>query len=263
MGVKRYYAVREGKVRGVFGTWEECRASVEEYPGAEYKGFARREEAEDYLRGEKRTASGEKKTTGGEKGTAGREKRSVSGEKKTAGGEKRTASGETGAEAAPPQERPEPGTLLAYVDGSYDDALKKYAFGCVFLLPEGTVRTVYGNGEKEEALKHRNVSGEMLGAMYAVRTAMASGYGKVELRYDYEGIEKWVTGEWRTKTELTGVYARSMREWGQQIHIRFTKVPAHSNVYYNELADGLAKRGLREGQGTPRIRSLAENRAGD
>ncbi len=245
MGAKRYYAVREGKTRGIFGTWEECRASVEGYPGAEYKGFVRQEEAEGYLRGELMESRNNE---------AGRSGSSTEGQE--AGGD---SGGKPAAGQAPPQERPLPGTLLAYVDGSYDDSLKKYAFGCVFILPEGTVRTAYGNGEKEEALRHRNVSGEMLGAMYAVRTAMASGFGRVELRYDYEGIEKWVTGQWRSKTELTGLYARSMRQWGERIGICFTKVPAHSDIYYNEMADRLAKKGLREGQGTPRIRNLAES----
>ena len=42
--------------------------------------------------------------------------------------------------------------------------------------------------------------------MYAVRTAMISGFSKIEIRYDYEGIEKWVTGAWRSKTELTQKY---------------------------------------------------------
>ena len=98
----------------------------------------------------------------------------------------------------------------------------------------------------------------MLGAMYAVKTAMLNGYTKVEIRYDYEGIEKWVTGAWRSKTELTGLYASSMREWGKRIMISFTKVAAHSNVYYNELADKMAKTGLREGNGIPKVHMLEE-----
>lgn len=257
MGSKRYYAVRDGRTQGVFGTWEECRASVEGYPGAEYRGFARREEAEGYLKGE--SAGFRDREAGGSEPLAGLQGSggAVGGEEPDSDREAAPKEPDSDKEAAP-KERPEPGTLLAYVDGSYDDLLKRYAFGCVFILPEGSVRTVYGNGEKEEALKHRNVSGEMLGAMYAVRTAMASGFRRVEIRYDYEGIEKWVTGQWRSKTELTGIYARSMKEWGEKIGICFTKVPAHSNVYYNELADKLAKKGLREGKGTPKIRNIAE-----
>ncbi|MCM1100765.1 MAG: RNAse H family protein [Clostridium sp.] len=153
---------------------------------------------------------------------------------------------------------PPSGRLSIYVDGSYDDRLKKYAFGCVFLPEDGEIRLAYGNGDNPQSLKHRNVTGEMLGAMYAVRTAMMSGYAEVEICYDYEGLEKWVTGAWRSKTELTQKYAHSMREWGQSIRIFFTKVAAHSNVKYNELADRTAKRGLTEGNGIPKITRLEE-----
>lgn len=149
-------------------------------------------------------------------------------------------------------------TLTAYVDGSYNDELKRYAFGCVF-LPEGEpVRIAFGNGDNPETVSMRNVTGEMLGAMYAVRTAMKSGYSCVELYYDYEGIEKWVTGAWKCKKEHTKKYAQAMQEWGAQIKIVFHKVAAHTSVKYNELADKTAKRGLEEGQGVPKIMTLEE-----
>ena len=209
MASKKIYAVKKGKITGVFETWEECKASVEGYPGAEYKSFTGRTEAEIYLG-------------------------------------LRAESGQTA-------DVPEPGRLLAYVDGSYEDSLKKYAFGCVFLLPDGRVFTQYGNGDNKQSLRHRNVTGEMLGAMYAVMTAIKNGFRGVELRYDYEGIEKWVTGEWKSKTELTQKYAAAMREWSQSIEIKFTKVAAHTNVKFNELADKTAKLGLTEGNGMPKV----------
>ncbi len=155
-------------------------------------------------------------------------------------------------------ELPEAGWLLAYVDGSYDDSLKKYAFGCVFLLPDGHIYTQYGNGDNPQSLRHRNVTGEMLGAMYAVKTAMVNGFRGIEICYDYQGIEKWVTGEWRSKTELTQKYAEAMRDWSRGIEIRFRKVDAHTNVRYNELADRMAKTGLREGSGVPKTGPLEE-----
>ena len=111
MAAKKYYAVKRGKTEGIFYTWEECRASVEGCPGAEYKGFASLKEAESYL------------------GTG-------------KPGAKKPGTGKKAAGAGIPDEFPEPGTLLAYVDGSYDDSMKKYAFGCVFLLPDGRKRAV-------------------------------------------------------------------------------------------------------------------------
>lgn len=148
--------------------------------------------------------------------------------------------------------------LTAYVDGSYNDAIKRYAFGCVFIVPEGDIFLALGNGNNPETVSMRNVTGEMLGAMYAVKTAIKNGFQGIELYYDYEGIEKWVTGAWKSKKEYTAKYAEAMRTWGKEIHISFHKVTAHSSVKYNELADKTAKRGLEEGEGVPKIRLLEE-----
>ncbi len=318
MAAKKYYAVKKGKSTGIFQSWEECRASVEGYPGAVYKGFPGLEEAEGYLG----LAPGTGKISGGRSGSGARAKAPGQGTgnggplpeqipdsggpdggsggdaaeslKKNSGrenikgaGHSRAAekcgksrghavrrkgkadgggSGEGAAEVGSGRgeqgfvrdgdEVPAAGTLLAYVDGSYDNSLKKYAFGCVFILPDGKIYTEYGNGDNAQSLQHRNVTGEMLGAMYAVKTAMRSGFSAVELCYDYEGIEKWVTGAWRSKTELTQKYAAAMREWKKSIGISFRKVAAHTNVYYNELADRMAKTGLREGDGIPKVQSL-------
>ena len=239
MAGKKVYAVKRGKITGLFHTWEECRASVEGYPQAQYKGFASLEEAEAYLG----NGAGRQGTEADPKNGAGRRRSKA---------DPGDAAGCRGGEL------PEEGWLLAYVDGSYEDSVKKYAFGCVFLTSDGHIYVQYGNGDREQSLQHRNVTGEMLGAMYAVKTAMMNGFRGVEVRYDYQGIEKWVTGEWRAKTELTGKYAVSMREWGKNMEIRFQKVAAHTNVRYNELADQMAKRGLREGNGIPKVCLLTE-----
>ena len=127
----------------------------------------------------------------------------------------------------------------------------------------GKIYTEYGNGDNPDSLKQRNVSGEMLGAMYAVRFALNSGFTAIEIRYDYEGIEKWVTGAWKSKNDLTKKYAQTMLGWGQKIQIRFTKVPAHSKVKYNELADETAKLGVANGNGIPKVKSLSDFEAAD
>jgi ribonuclease HI len=151
-----------------------------------------------------------------------------------------------------------PDTLITYVDGSYEHSLETYAFGCVFLMPDGTIYVENGSGNNPESAKLRNVTGEMLGAMFAVRFAIKNGFKKVEIRYDYEGVEKWVTGAWKSKTELTQKYSQSMRMWQAQIQMKFIKVAAHSNVYYNEMADKLAKQALVDKEGVPPIRLREE-----
>lgn len=147
-----------------------------------------------------------------------------------------------------------PNRLIAYVDGSYDDSLKTYSFGCILLTPDGNIIEKCGNGNNPDSLAIRNVAGEMLGAMYAVRWAMINGYKQVDIRYDYAGIEKWVTGEWKAKNELAQKYAAAMNAWGSTISISFKKIAAHTNNRYNEAADRLAKAALTDACGIPPIK---------
>lgn len=246
MAAKKYYAVKKGKSTGIFYHWSECKAAVDGYSGAQYKGFMTLEEAQDYLK-----AAGQ--------GFA--EAAEAEGQKeKTVGNTNRCVTDESAAstEREDLLEVPPEGELLAYVDGSHKNDLEKYSFGCVFILPDGRIFTEYGNGNHPLSLQQRNVSGEMLGAMFAVKVAMLNGFQSLEIRYDYQGIENWVTGEWRAKTELTQKYAAAMQEWGKKIQIHFTKVAAHTNVTYNELADRMAKKGLTQGNGIPKVRKIEE-----
>lgn len=47
--MSKIYAVRKGKVPGIYITWSECRKQVVGFSGAIYKSFARMEEAEEYM----------------------------------------------------------------------------------------------------------------------------------------------------------------------------------------------------------------------
>lgn len=136
--------------------------------------------------------------------------------------------------------------VVAYVDGSFDAENMIYSYGCVVILPDGTVHEFSGNGNNQENAKLRNVTGEMLGAMFATRYAMKQGYKGIDIRYDYAGIEQWVVGSWKAKTKLTRKYTNAMKEWSKDIDIAFTKVTAHTNVMYNERADQLAKAALKK-----------------
>lgn len=45
----KYYAVKKGKVPGIYLNWNDCKAMVEGYQGAVYKSFKTIEEAENLL----------------------------------------------------------------------------------------------------------------------------------------------------------------------------------------------------------------------
>ena len=190
-----FYAVKNGKNPGIYKTWDECRAQVEGFSGALYKGFTTRKEAERYLNGN----------------------------------------------SAPKEQDLKEADVTIYVDGSFDERSGVYGYGCVVIKKDETVEKYYGAGNNPESVKLRNVAGEMLAAMNAVRYAMRNGYKSVNICYDYSGIEMWATGEWKTNNELTMKYARAMQEWGEKISIMFQKVAAHTGIEYNEAVDQLAK----------------------
>lgn len=48
---KKYYAVKVGKIPGIYFSWEDCKAMVNGYPGAVYKSFTNLTEAEAFLEG--------------------------------------------------------------------------------------------------------------------------------------------------------------------------------------------------------------------
>ena len=229
---KKIYAVRKGKTTGLFYSWNECRDATNGYPGAEFKGFGTEAEARAYLEGKERISIEETL----EKETA-TEKLSME-------------------EIRPHTEVLAENQVIAYVDGSFDKSMEKYSFGCIFLVPGGKIIKESGNGNEPESLAIRNVAGEMLGAMYAAQWALVNGYGFIELRYDYEGIEKWATGVWKANNVLTQKYAAYMQKKRKQIHISFRKVKAHSGDYYNEQVDKLAKAALTGGNGIPKVQKL-------
>lgn len=214
MPKKKLYAVKKGKKTGIFQTWDACKASVDGYPGAEYKSFLSREEAEAYLTG----ANNPLRNTDVESDAGSEENQ-----------------------------------IVAYVDGSFSKELGKYAFGCVLIKPDGGIVRESGNGDNPESLELRNVTGEILGAMYAVKWSEVNGYSTVKICYDYMGIEMWATGGWKANKTLTQKYAAFMRDSGRRIRITFQKIAAHTGDKYNEEADKLAKAALVEGKGIPEI----------
>ena len=46
---KKFYAVRKGMAPGIYENWDDAKAQVNGFAGAEYKGFMTRSEAENYM----------------------------------------------------------------------------------------------------------------------------------------------------------------------------------------------------------------------
>ncbi len=207
--MSKYYAVKNGKTVGIFTTWKECKEQVDGYSGAEYKSFTKKSEAMAYLGIEK--------------------------PKKPAIPQPNTR------EPSPAPENYTTDCKAAfYVDGSYNVKTCEYAFGAVLLM-DGNMYTFSHKYSDAESASMRNVAGEIAGASFAMKYAVKYGIESIEIFYDYEGIEKWATGKWKTNLDKTREYALLYKKLSEQVTVKFTKVKGHSGDCYNDMADRLAK----------------------
>ena len=130
-----------------------------------------------------------------------------------------------------------------YVDGSYNSATKEFSYGMVVLCGDGEEK-YSGKSDDKELVSMRNVAGEIEGSMCAMRYCLEHQIERLELYYDYEGIEKWCTGAWKANKEGTIAYRDFYRQACKRLEVRFCKVKGHSGDTYNDLADSLAKQAV-------------------
>lgn len=200
----KYYAVKQGRVPGIYESWEECKKQIHKYSCAKYKSFETREQAEAYL-------------------SVGKD----------------SGSGTTVASDKPPQDCP-----YAFVDGSFNGiGTGVYGYGG-FLVVGDTRYKLQGRGDNEKLAVMRNVAGELEGAMAAVKKAIALGLSDLILYYDYTGIECWAKKEWKTNKPGTERYVQFMDASSKKINVYFKKIKAHSGISGNEEADFLAKQAV-------------------
>lgn len=142
--------------------------------------------------------------------------------------------------------------LNVYTDGSYSTTKKPdFTYGS-YVIPEfpNTASTFCTNNV--EAVRQRNVGGELLAAMSAIKficivadNVKADGDTVVcNLFFDYEGVGKWLTKEWRAKNLLTRGYVEYVTNEltkRDNIKLSLNHVKGHNGNEGNEKADRLAQ----------------------
>ena len=200
---KKFYAVKNGKTPGIFETWDECKKSVDGYSGAVFKSFKTKDEALAFLGIESSSNSGIPIDVDG----------SIASDSSCVDGCIASDSS----------------CATAYVDGSYNIATKEFGYGVV----------MFHNGEE---LQMRNVAGEIFGSMAAMEYAVNHGITNLSIYYDYMGISKWCTGEWKANKKGTIAYRDYYNKIKTKVNVQFEKVKGHSGDKYNDMADMLAKK---------------------
>ena len=129
--------------------------------------------------------------------------------------------------------------VIAYVDGSYNQKLKVYGAGVVYIT-EGDEIELMKSFDDDYHI-HRNVAGEVKASELAIARAIEDKKNQIVIYHDYQGISSWATGEWKANNDLTKSYKKFIEDARKSIEIDFVKVKGHSNDQYNDRADALAK----------------------
>lgn len=132
--------------------------------------------------------------------------------------------------------------LDIYVDGSYWNGI--YSGGYVIYDNDKIIYQDCGIGQSSpELIKMRNISGEMTACMRAVHWVHKNKQTAI-IHHDYNGLSKWVTGEWQTNNPYTKMYAEYVRPFYNSGVIGFHWVKGHTGIEGNEIADKLAKQAI-------------------
>ncbi len=140
--------------------------------------------------------------------------------------------------------------IEAYVDGAFGKNSKGYeipAWAFIVLNDEeekDIEYEEYGSEIPAVYFEHRNVAGEIYSVKKLIEFCQENDEKEVLIHNDYEGLEKWATGEWKTNKELTKIYKEFLDNSG--VNIKWEKVEAHTGHKWNEYVDSLCKRALEE-----------------
>ena len=101
--------------------------------------------------------------------------------------------------------------MICYVDGSWKPSYPDRVGGAAIIVNDNdTTEELMFYRDNKELAKIRNVAGELISAMEIVKIAVDRGYDKIQIFYDYEGIEKWYDSSWKCKNQYTKAYKEYM-----------------------------------------------------
>ena len=202
----KYYAVVSGRVPGIYTNWETAESMIKGFPGAIFKGFRTRTEAENFIN---RSTSQQNSTTN----TAGKPVTYAT--------------------------LPLMDKTIVYTDGSFSNG--SCGFGIVIIASNGDKITAYGN----VPLNPSNNVAELYAMYVALSLVRGNALIYSDSRYAISClttyIHDWLEKGWdgvANRNIIEPTYALMKNR-----DVSFQYVPAHSGIELNEEADELANRG--------------------
>lgn len=127
----------------------------------------------------------------------------------------------------------------AFVDGSFNKGKQQYGSGVV-ILKDGAVIDELSITGTPDFIESYQIAGETIATLEAIRWAVDHKVDKLSIHYDYQGIESWATGDWKTNKPISEYYKKEFDLLSTKLKVSFVKVKGHSGDKYNDLADQLA-----------------------
>ncbi|XP_054156957.1 ribonuclease H1-like [Oppia nitens] len=246
---KKYYAVREGRESGIYGTWSECRSQTNGYSGGEFKSFDTHQEAQQYMNGGGGGGSSSSSSSGGGGGYS----YSSSSSSRSLPPIRTATTSTNGRSTSCPQTGGQTQRLRMYTDGScHGNGYSGAQAGIGVHYPD------HPEYDISEPLAGRptNNRAEITAAARGIELAKQRGYNSVEVNTDSDFLIRsatdwsygWRNNGWK-KSDGTDVVNKEefkrLDAAAENMDVIYNKVDAHRGNAGNEKADQLANKGSR------------------
>lgn len=129
-----------------------------------------------------------------------------------------------------------------YIDGSYNRYKEMFSYGMVVYRHKTSQEFYAGKSCAKNSVHLNNVAGELLGAKKALEYCVSNKIKKLNLYFDYDGIQKICTGEYTvTSTGIAKDYKEMYIRVHNKMQINFVQIKSHSGNKFHDRADKLAK----------------------
>lgn len=205
-----FYAVKRGRVPGIYETWKECQLNISGFSGAKFHKFNTIDEAEEFMNSKDYSINNHNSNN-----------MKISFPCAFVDGSYNPTKFIVGS-----------GILIKdnQDNNNFTEITKTYD----------------AKDEKSEMRISRNIYGEIKACEEAIKYALDKKWKEINIYYDYLGIEMFGNKQWSVNREKKFIseyikFIENVRK-NKNLKINFYKVPAHSGIIENEKVDILAKK---------------------